>query len=156
MWLCQRSIGLLLPGVIQCEFCGQQFTAEASKKRHMRDQHTLVEPQTCEICFKTFKNKNSLVNHKALYHKRWKNNNFLWSNISSIKFDLFVVDLACYTCNKYFKTNSTFRRHIRDYHSDSNEEFLCELCQKVFKTKGMLINHKSKDHRDLVGSNVYL
>ena len=65
----KSSKGLLLLG-IECELCGKQFSAENSKKRHMRDQHTLVEPQTCEICHKTFKNKNTIMTHKALYHRR--------------------------------------------------------------------------------------
>ena len=72
-------------------------------------------------------------------------------------------------CNKYFKSSSTYRRHVRDYHSGINEQVwnvrfskrdpssnillylqhICELCDKSFKTKGMLINHKSAKHRDM-------
>jgi len=56
----------------------------------------------------------------------------------------------CYECNKMFKAASSYRRHMRDYHSNTSQQFECDLCDKVFRTKGLLINHKSEKHRDMV------
>jgi len=56
----------------------------------------------------------------------------------------------CYECNKEFKAASSYRRHMRDYHSNTNQQFPCDLCEKVFRTRGLLINHKSEKHRDNV------
>ena len=55
--------------------------------------------------------------------------------------------LCCYECDKTFKAVSSYRRHIRDYHGDENTQHQCEYCEKVFRTKGILINHKSAEHR---------
>jgi len=55
--------------------------------------------------------------------------------------------LCCYECDKTFKAVSSYRRHIRDYHGDANTQHQCEYCEKVFRTKGLLINHKSAEHR---------
>lgn len=40
-------------------------------KRHIRDLHEEVNalPIQCDLCFKFFKNKNSLGSHKAKSHK---------------------------------------------------------------------------------------
>ena len=54
---------------------------------------------------------------------------------------------CCYECDKTFKAVSSYRRHIRDYHGDENTQHQCEYCEKVFRTKGILINHKSAEHR---------
>jgi len=57
------------------------------------------------------------------------------------------TDLFCYECDKTFKAVSSYRRHMRDYHGDANSQHQCEYCEKVFRTKGLLINHKSAEHR---------
>jgi len=59
----------------------------------------------------------------------------------------------CYECNKIFKAASSYRRHKRDYHNNSTEQFECELCNKVFRNKGLLINHKSEKHREFAIAN---
>ena len=35
---------------------------------------------------------------------------------------LFADDLFCYECDKTFKAVSSYRRHMRDYHGDSNTQ----------------------------------
>jgi len=54
----------------------------------------------------------------------------------------------CYECNKEFKATSSYRRHLRDYHSNILQQFQCEFCEKTFRTRGLLINHKSEKHRE--------
>jgi len=56
-------------------------------------------------------------------------------------------DNVCPECGKFFTAASSLKRHVRDYHSDSGEQFFCDLCDKAFRTKGLLINHKSQYHR---------
>jgi len=53
----------------------------------------------------------------------------------------------CYDCCKMFKAVSSYRRHMRDYHTNIEAQFQCEFCEKMFKTKGLMINHKSAEHR---------
>jgi len=52
-----------------CHQCGKYFGSSSSRSRHIRDQHNPTVTETCDICHKTFKNQNTLSNHKALYHK---------------------------------------------------------------------------------------
>jgi len=56
-------------------------------------------------------------------------------------------DTYCYECNKTFTATSSFRRHVRDFHTNTERQFQCDFCDKIFKTKGQLINHKSAEHR---------
>lgn len=57
-------------------------------------------------------------------------------------------NVYCAECNKGFTATSTYRRHMRDYHTPIDQTFECDLCDKVFKNRGLLINHKSLKHRD--------
>ena len=37
------------------------------------------------------------------------------------------TDLFCYECDKTFKAVSSYRRHMRDYHGDSNSQVVLHL-----------------------------
>ena len=50
---------------IKCTFCGKLFATPGSKTRHIVTVHQKVEPHQCDICFRFYKNKNSLSAHKA-------------------------------------------------------------------------------------------
>ena len=52
-----------------CSFCGKTFTEPGNLKVHIRDLHTNPQPWPCPVCQKVFKSKNSLANHRSLYHK---------------------------------------------------------------------------------------
>ena len=55
-----------------CLECGKVYSCYTSLRRHLRDTHAppgIFNVVTCSFCNKNFKNKNSLANHKALYHK---------------------------------------------------------------------------------------
>ena len=54
----------------------------------------------------------------------------------------------CYECNKVFKAVSSYKRHMRDCHSNTSQQFQCDLCDKVFQTKGVLVNQKSAKHKE--------
>ena len=87
--------------------------------------------------------------------------------ISFILNGMVYLDYICTECNKYFRNNSTYRRHMRDYHTDSDVQvhsqpashtnnmfqFDCEFCDKTFRTRGLLINHKSARHRDMANNS---
>jgi len=57
------------------------------------------------------------------------------------------INTYCEECHKNFTATSTYRRHMRDYHT-VEQMHPCDLCDKVFKNRGLLINHKSQKHRD--------
>ena len=81
-------------------------------------------------------------------------------------------DIYCPECNKSFKAMSSYRRHMRDYHVDSQQQVLkiwtaqtlfsilfqhqCDYCEKKFKTKGGMINHKSLVHRPATQHTVFM
>ena len=43
------------------------------------------------------------------------------------KFLFADTDLFCYECDKTFKAVSSYRRHMRDYHGDSNTQVVLHL-----------------------------
>lgn len=52
-----------------CYICGASFRNNASLKVHVRDIHEETNCYVCKFCDKVFKSKNTLANHRSLYHK---------------------------------------------------------------------------------------
>ncbi|XP_023321927.1 modifier of mdg4 isoform X3 [Eurytemora carolleeae] len=56
-----------------CNYCGKTFSESGNLRVHVRDMHESPRPWNCTVCGKVFKSKNSLANHKSLYHKEYPN-----------------------------------------------------------------------------------
>ena len=56
-----------------CHYCGKIFKEANYLKVHIRDIHENFTQHKCPFCEdKFFKNKNTLANHKSMYHKGQK------------------------------------------------------------------------------------
>ena len=53
-----------------CPYCLKEFREKRVLKVHVRDIHENTQTHQCEMCYKLFKNKNTLANHKSLSHKK--------------------------------------------------------------------------------------
>ena len=70
-----------------CQACGKQFREKGHfPKRHFNFQHLPQSEAKCEICRKTFKNKQSCDTHRAKYHDQ--------------------KEVECGICHKIFKSDS--------------------------------------------------
>jgi len=55
-------------GLLQCLVCGKTSNIKQNIRNHI-ETHVATEGFTCNFCGKPFKTRNSLNNHKSLYHK---------------------------------------------------------------------------------------
>ena len=56
-----------------CQYCGKVLATKWSWQVHIKDMHeSSSETFTCKFCEKVFKSRNTLSNHKSLYHKGFK------------------------------------------------------------------------------------
>ena len=57
----------------ECQYCGKKLATKWSWQVHIADMHeNSSESFTCKFCEKVFKTRNTLSNHKSLYHKGLK------------------------------------------------------------------------------------
>uniref|UniRef100_A0A182YH22 C2H2-type domain-containing protein n=1 Tax=Anopheles stephensi TaxID=30069 RepID=A0A182YH22_ANOST len=107
----------------RCKVCRLLITA-SNLWRHVRTQHSRLEPKRCEHCNKQFKNKMEkieLVSEKML-HK-------------------------CPECRRTFCSMNAMKRHRQAKHFAMQDSYVCAMCDARFKTKWSLSTHKSKYHR---------
>ncbi|CRK95899.1 CLUMA_CG009345, isoform A [Clunio marinus] len=104
-----------------CQICGSSFFFRSGLKAHIRNVHE--KKLTCLLCEKTFKNKESLKDHKLLPH-----------------------NLPCDICGKRFPTKHSLQIH-QNMHEERN--FACDIlrCLKKFKTKSNLKKHILTVHK---------
>ena len=53
------------------------------------------------------------------------------------------TDLFCYECDKTFKAVSSYRRHMRDYHGDSNSQVVLHLKENPTADKLVISSYGS-------------
>ena len=59
----------------RCSICMKGFSLRHQAKRHILSQHSGVQkPVQCDVCFGSFKNKESLGGHKRSAHGIYKDN----------------------------------------------------------------------------------
>ena len=98
---------------------------------------------TCEICESTFKDINSLQEHKKTQHPiecETCNNNFP----SQSELDKHIKNhhnRPCITCNEVFKTISELKEHMEISHGPK-----CTICDKSFEKNDDLQKHIADEH----------
>ncbi|XP_062605360.1 zinc finger and BTB domain-containing protein 17-like isoform X2 [Saccostrea cucullata] len=104
----------------KCKYCGKMFEDMWQTKKHMQKEHLeqLKKEFTCNICQKTFSEKQDLRNHKFAAHG------------SKRKF-------TCEECGRNFNHLSTLESH-RKVHTGVDRSYVCEICGKRFPTRNTL------------------
>ena len=106
-----------------CKQCDQKRGQVTTFYDHVKS-HNDTKDFICDICCKPVKNRQTLVNHKAIFHAN-------------------EPDLICDICG--YKTNTSFylQRHKRRVHAKNKE---CQYCGKLFGIQGNIEAHIENNH----------
>ncbi|KAF4521395.1 hypothetical protein B566_EDAN018153 [Ephemera danica] len=135
----------------QCSQCGKCYASNYEMTKHFKNIH-FSQPATCEICNKTYKNKESLRTHKNKKHRNKK--------CFAVDYVRVVVDddsAQCSECGKSFASNCEMSKHFNSIHGTGSAEtnlkasnparrFPCHLCSRSYIYKGDLNVHLNMIH----------
>jgi len=110
------------PSNHQCTVCQRWFTGQSHLDRHLRSKHFEHSDKkrfTCDQCFKTYTDPNSLARHK-LAHKD-------------------IRPHKCRFCPKGFKTKPQLKIHERTHTGE--KPYACSTCSDRFVTASQLKSH---------------
>lgn len=79
-----------------CSICDYSALNRQCLRNHMRVQHTSDKPFRCDVCDKTFKLKNTLINHSVQHTG--------------------VRKFVCQFCNRSFASSGNFYSHRKRMH----------------------------------------
>ena len=122
-----RNHGNIEYGCQTCDYCGKSFLESNQLKRHVSITHVEARPFVCDICPKTFKQRETLVAHR-LIHSGEKN-------------------FSCQKegCDKAFTKEWTLVQHERIH--TGVKPYSCKLCDVSFAQKNSLNVHNNTHHK---------
>ncbi|XP_055688900.1 transcription factor Sp3 isoform X2 [Lutzomyia longipalpis] len=118
------------PNCTTCDVCGKTFKRKEHLIQHLK-LHAGLRPFKCEEvgCSKTFSRKEHLMRHVV-------------SHTGKKMF-------SCEFCHKFFSRKDNLNKHKRT-HSEyvNNGPFYCEICQKSFVVKMYYVQHKAMHEKE--------
>ena len=113
-----------------CSFCLVMCQNKYERKKHGTTVHENKGKYVCEICGKTYSNKNALS-----YHSKHSD------GVKTAK------KPVCDLCHSEFTTETSLQRHIKTVHQEPNvkSKYECE-CGDKFSLKSNLNVHKKEQH----------
>ena len=125
----------LLKGVDHktCSYCLTICINKFERVKHEATVHENNGKYICDICGKTYSNKNALG-----YHLSNKHNDGHGEKKPS-----------CELCCKTFTTDASLNRHIEIAHKgpDNQSNYECDECGEKFSRKDNLRNHVKEQHK---------
>lgn len=113
---------------LRCKICGSKFEHLSAYSEHKQIPCVIPESSVCDLCNKSFRDKNSLRKH-LLTH----------TPISERA-------VLCDICNRNFSSPGALKKHVRLIHTDLRP-YTCEFCSKSFnqlcKLKYHIVIHSS-------------
>ncbi|XP_013103093.2 zinc finger protein 34 [Stomoxys calcitrans] len=167
---------------LECEICHEKFSTFSLLLQHFQQQHpdekchitccqlklyyryeiekhiyyhTEPEAFKCEVCYKVFTMRSTLIYHQQGKHAGYRLNcpncpktfQFSQSLQKHIKFSCNKVTQnresphVCQVCDKAFKSKAHLRVHCKQVHLRIRREFACTICDKVFNSGPLLKAH---------------
>ncbi|KAG5678196.1 hypothetical protein PVAND_007889 [Polypedilum vanderplanki] len=135
-----------------CTHCDKKFALERQLKEHL-DSIKGEFKFSCDICKKSFTNKNAYTVHKRI-HLRLKpyictfdgcQKSFRTNSQLSAHMDIHseFKNFKCKFCEILFQTRGARRVHEKTHY----QENLCKICDSVFKQRPHLIRHINTIHK---------
>lgn len=146
--------------------CGRGFETEKELRNHRVGAH-IIRPFKCEMCTKTFKKKEALIEHRRI-HLRVKlpgtrsaseMNTDVAGNTVPDTIDYIHMDgepkkdFECKICGICLSSQSNLDQHLHQ-HETATEQFSCDNCDRVFFSHSLLSMHCRKDHKIFLSSKV--
>ena len=127
---------------LKCDLCDKTYSNKNALKYHI-GKHSGVDKPSCEICGKQFSSERSMARHKLNIHEDGSNK----------------ISLDCEVCGQSFSIETALKRHQREQHFDKlNVDFLegsntpaiynCEQCDMTFKRHAHLKRHILSVHSE--------
>lgn len=107
---------------VSCGKCGKVFETQNDLDKHTESKH-LNKEFLCRSCRINFADQNALERHYSSNHKR---------------------KISCDKCEKLFKTQDDFDRHIETRHG--NQKLRCGKCTRTFVDQQALDEHDKSFH----------
>lgn len=146
-----------------CTYCGKSFTQRINLISHMKRIHEGGSVFNCNLCQKTFKNKQNLKIHKQIVHGEGEQESHVCQHCGKT-FPLAVYlekhirnlhaeeprvrDQKCDSCGKLFTTKINLKRHIRAVH-DKTDQIQCNHCGKLASNNYDLKIHIKSVHEGI-------
>jgi len=143
--------------------CGRGFESEKELKYHRTAAH-IVRPFKCEFCEKTFKKKDSVIEHRRnhIRVKKFSIGDLVNLSNGQLQKDLEDEDhfesildneFECNICGIVLSSQSNLDQHLHQ-HETATEQHTCERCNKVFFSHSLLTVHCRKEHKIFLNSRV--
>ena len=150
----------------QCNICGQNITKKSNLKRHLAEQHQVINTDRelpreslnryeCEVCLKQFKRKTALISHMEIHkagRKQYECNQcggkFATMSNLGLHQKLHGSEqnvYKCGICTAEFIRKGNLREHMKT-HDDLRQEFKCRICDKVYYARRTLSRHMIIHH----------
>ncbi|KAH3722085.1 zinc finger protein 91-like [Dreissena polymorpha] len=149
----QRGIGSLSKRdseMAACEICGAQIYVKRLK-RHMETHRDTKEFQ-CDICFKYYKSRRYLTDHKVKSHKKKADQvcnicGKLYKGAKYLEIHMQTHgprDKICTYCGKGFTTELYLKTHLQTHLE--KKSFKCQICEAGFSQRVRLMIHMTEKH----------
>ncbi|XP_059054597.1 zinc finger protein OZF-like [Achroia grisella] len=109
-----------------CNDCHYKSVNKCSLNAHINKTHLHVRPFVCDICFKGFHKKSTLIEHVKIHEKR--------------------KDLRCEICGEGYVCMKTLTEHLRLHSGD--RPYKCDMCNASFASSGRRTEHVQRKHME--------
>ncbi|XP_053680445.1 zinc finger protein 287-like [Anopheles nili] len=130
-----------MKSLLVCQVCSKKFESNSNLARHMDREHAEFNfpLYTCDICPKKFTAYEKCVRHRSFHRS---------SKAKSKPDKKEKSENVCTICNKEFRVDYLYLRHLAEVHSLSLELFQCDQCGRKFSTELKLRKHQYNSHRE--------
>ena len=115
---------------VDCSFKGKN---KSELRKHEVDKHSKKDYVRCRICGETFRSKSNLMEHRKTEHTKTVANCRNYSEGTCV-----------------YSSKMCWWNHDTESRAPDNEEFRCFICNETFPSKGNMMTHKKKEHRNAI------